>query len=74
MLVVGLIGILAALLAGLAALPLIGMLEPLLNGLFSTVTHAAAGPLPEDAADLPALALLLGLAIAAGWLFLEEAL
>jgi len=66
-LIVGLLGIAAAVLAALAALPLIGLLDDP----FSFLTGIRV--LSEGHAGLPA-AVLLALGVAVGWLFLEEAL
>ena len=69
MLIVGLIGIVAAVLAAFLALPLIGLVASLLTDL----ADAVALSLPALTTGLPVLALLLTVGITAGWLFLEEA-
>ena len=74
MLITGLIGFLAALLAGLAALPLLDLIQPLLSGALSEMTAAVGSP-PEASVSGWGLSLGMGvvLALAAAWLFLEEA-
>lgn len=74
MLITGLIGFLAALLAGLAALPLLDLIQPLLSAALSGMTAAVGSP-PEASVSGWGLSLGMGvvLALAAAWLFLEEA-
>ena len=74
MLITGLIGFLAALLAGLVALPLLDLIQPLLSAALSEMTAAVGSP-PEASVSGWGLSLGMGvvLALAAAWLFLEEA-